>query len=127
MIDGVVARSAAPLPPSGGGLATFWSSQKAAVLRTLPSAQRRQLDDTMKRDLSPALARLTKLAAAGDTDGVEAQGWAVSRTLRVYKVAVLRVLGKNPEPKSWLLAAIAGVAASVDALLPSPGAGTGAT
>jgi hypothetical protein len=109
-----------PLPAPGVGLDKFWSDQKANALRLLPSAQRKQVDDAMNLDLGSELARLTKLAAAGNADAIEAQGWTVIRILRAYKSAVRKLPDEQAEPRARLAAALDGVAASVERLLPAP-------
>jgi hypothetical protein len=108
-----------PLPAPGVGLDKFWSDQKANALRSLPSALRKQVDDAMNLDLGSELARLTKLAAAGNADATEAQGWTVIRILRAYKTAVRKLPDEQVEERARLAAALDGVAASVARLLPA--------
>jgi hypothetical protein len=109
-----------PLPAQGVGLDRFWSNQKAAALRALPNALRTQLDDAMSLDLRDELEKLDKVAARGDDAATEAQGWAVVRVLRAYKVAVRKLPDDRAETRARLLAALDGVATSVEKRL-SPG------
>ena len=108
-----------PLPAPGVGLDKFWSDQKANGLRALPSALRKQVDDAMNLDLGSELARLTKLAAAGNADAIEAQGWTAIRIMRAYKNAIAKLPDEQAEPRARLAAALDGVAAAVERLLPA--------
>ena len=116
-----------PLPAQGVGLDTFWSDQKAAALRALPSALRTQIDQAMSLDLRDELEKLDKAAKKGDDAAMETAGWAVMSILRAYRAAVTKLPNDRAETRARLLAALDGVAVSVERRLtpaaPAPGAG----
>lgn len=109
----------APGPAPGVGIDKFWSDKKADALRALPAGLRKKMDTAMGLDLRAELARLSQIAAAGDADAIEAQGWTVLDIVRTYKDAIRTLPDDVGETRARLLAALDGVAVSVEALLPT--------
>jgi hypothetical protein len=120
------ALSPIPQPAQGVGLGDFWSGQKAAALRALPMALRSQIDQAMSLDLRDELEKLDKAATRGDDAATETAGWAVMSILRTYRTAVNRLPNDRADTRARLLAALDGVAVSVERRLTPPSQAPGA-